>query len=159
MNIDDLLPPGVAEAFGLSAAPTVPTATATALTVTPTPAPTTLKAPKPRTPKKPTRRVARVRPARSEELDVVARETGPHKDLRNIVGFLTVDYDKSDRPYEVTFDPFAESLKNAILPVHGWLAGTDRIHVTDDDGIRWRFDLLGDPAEYTSEGDNEEEEE
>lgn len=164
MTSDTLLPPGVAEAFGLSSdpapkapaqapaappqAPAAPAAAAVAPVVEPPPQ-------RPKKPRKKPQGRPRRRPARSEELDVVARETGPHRDLRGIVGFLTVDYDKNDRPYEVTFDPFDERIRNAVIPVHGWLESSERIHVTDDDSVRWRFDLTDTPEEYADEDEDE----
>jgi hypothetical protein len=148
----NLLPPGVADAFDLGAPPRPATPPQTPAVAVGAPAPV----PAPKKPKRPRRRPRKPSPARSEELDVAARETGPHRDLRGVVGFLTVDYDADDRPYEATFDPFDERLQNAVIPVHGWLQSDGRIHLTDEDAVRWRFDLLDTPEEYEDEDYEEE---
>jgi len=150
VRLDDLLPPGVADAFGLGSTPQAPEplppaggSPRAAVALNPEPKPA-----KPRKPRKKKTQARKRRPTRSEELDVVARETGRHRDLRGTVGFLTLDYDCEGRPYEATYDPFDERKKNAIMPVLGILQSGTRVHVTDDEGVRWRFDVLGTPAEY-----------
>lgn len=151
MKLEDLLPPGVADAFQLDDKPAdkpapaaVPTVAVAAVDAK------RLKAPKQR------KRALKHTPARSEELDVVARETGSHRDLRDVVGFLTIDYDRHGRrPYEATFDPFDEGIKNVSMPVSGWLRSDERIHVTDDEDVRWRFDIIEPPEEYEDENDGD----
>lgn len=62
-----------------------------------------------------------------------------HQDLRRCAGLLTIDF-KGDEPYEITFDPDDESIKNVVAPVEGYKRDTKRIEIVSNEGI-WVWTL------------------
>lgn len=79
-----------------------------------------------------------------EEVDVVCRAAGPHKDLVGRIGILVLDCDASGTVREATFDPDEDyNLPNAIMPVERFRHAGERLELLDDDGTWWRFEEFG----------------
>lgn len=93
--------------------------------------------------------------AKTEEVDVIARRTPGHSDVRNQVGILFLDSWPNKEPHEVTFQPIHERLHNVILDVASISRTEDALVVVDaDTGKRWRFEINA----LDWEGDDEDDE-
>ena len=86
---------------------------------------------------------AKVIPLRdTREVDVVARKTPGHPDLRDQAGTLFIDCWLDGTVYKVQFDPFYEKLQGAIVDALEFEEGPTRLVVVDaDDNKRWTFEV------------------
>lgn len=93
---------------------------------------------------------------RTHEVDVIARKTPGHRDLRDQVGSLFIDSHPNGTVYEVQFDPAYTKLQGAILDVERFEEDDEHLSVVDaEDGKRWVFEI----NDLDDIEDDEEEEE
>lgn len=68
-----------------------------------------------------------------------------HRDLRNLVGVLTLDF-KGETPWTATFDPSDKAIPNVVAPIEKLVARDGAYEVTTDEGV-WSFQIVEDDSD------------
>lgn len=68
-----------------------------------------------------------------------------HRDLRDLVGVLTLDF-KGETPWTATFDPSDAAIPNVVAPIKKLVARDGAYEVTTDEGV-WSFQVVEDDDE------------
>lgn len=68
-----------------------------------------------------------------------------HRDLRDLVGVLTLDF-KGETPWTATFDPADEAIPNIVAPIEKLVARDGAYEVTTDEGV-WSFQIVDDDSD------------